>query len=109
MTATRDETKVERLHVRLSPADNGLIRQAADAEHVSLSEFVIRSARAAARAYVTHVPDGWYRRMPFLPVPDRAWLRFRLVTAYGDPDRAPEPVDVITWLEWLRGWRALAQ
>lgn len=48
MTATRDETKVERLHVRLSPADNGLIRQAADAEHVSLSEFVIRSARAEA-------------------------------------------------------------
>lgn len=48
MTATRDETKVERLHVRLSPADNRLIRQAADAEHVSLSEFVIRSARAEA-------------------------------------------------------------
>ena len=48
VTATRGETKVDRLHVRLSPADNGLIRQAADAEHVSLSEFVIRSARAEA-------------------------------------------------------------
>jgi uncharacterized protein (DUF1778 family) len=48
MTVTRDETKVERLHVRLSPADNGIIRQAADAEHISLSEFVIRSARAEA-------------------------------------------------------------
>ncbi|MGI8809743.1 MAG: DUF1778 domain-containing protein [Acidimicrobiales bacterium] len=48
MTAARDETKVERLHVRLSPVDNGLIRQAADAERISLSEFVIRSARAEA-------------------------------------------------------------
>lgn len=34
--------------MRLSPADNGLIRQAAEAEHVSLSEFVVRSARAEA-------------------------------------------------------------
>jgi hypothetical protein len=56
-----------------------------------------------------HVPSGWYRRAPFLPVPDRAWLRFRLVTAYGDPGHAPEPDDVITWLEWSRGWRSLAQ
>jgi hypothetical protein len=55
------------------------------------------------------VPNGWYRRAPFLPVPDRAWLRFRLVTAYGDPDHAPEVADVLTWLEWSRGWRALAQ
>lgn len=43
-----DETKVERLHVRLSPADNGLIRQAAESEHVSLTEFVVRSARSEA-------------------------------------------------------------
>ena len=62
---------------------------------------------AGARAYVAHVPDGWYRRVPFLPVPDRAWIRFRLQTAYGDPDRAPEPDDVVMWLEWSRGWRAL--
>lgn len=46
--AARDESKVERLHLRLSPADNGLIRQAADADHVSLSEFVIRAARSEA-------------------------------------------------------------
>ena len=61
----------------------------------------------AVRALVAHVPIGWWRRPPFLPSPDRAWLRFRLQTAYGDPDRAPDPGDVITWLEWLRGWRAL--
>ena len=63
----------------------------------------------AARVYIAHVPTGWYRRLPLLPVPDRAWVRFRLQTAYGDPDRAPDPRDVLTWLEWSRGWRALAR
>jgi len=53
MPTTRDETKVERLHVRLSPADDGLIRRAAEAEHVSLSEFVVRSARAEAMRLLT--------------------------------------------------------
>ena len=62
---------------------------------------------AGVRAYITHVPPGWYRRAPFVPVPDRAWIRFRLQTAYGDPDRAPDPDDVVTWLQWSRGWRAL--
>jgi hypothetical protein len=59
------------------------------------------------RAYLTHVPSSWYRRRPFLPVPDRAWMRFRLQTQYGDPNHAPEPADVVTWLEWSRGWRSL--
>ena len=49
------------------------------------------------------VPSGWWRKRPFLPVPDRDWLRFRMVTAYGgDGDRAPDPSDVLTWLEWRR-------
>ena len=33
---------------------------------------------------------GWWRRWPPLPVPDRRYLRFRLQTAYGDPDQAPD-------------------
>jgi hypothetical protein len=48
---------------------------------------------------------GWWRRRPFLPVPDPAYLRFRLQTAYGDPDREPEPGDVVTYLHWCRGFR----
>jgi len=47
-------------------------------------------------------PAGWWRRWPLLPVPDREYLRFRLVTQYGDPDRQPEPADVVTYLEWCR-------
>jgi hypothetical protein len=32
----------------------------------------------------------------------RAWLQFRLVTAYGRPDQPPSPRDVVAWLEWSR-------
>jgi hypothetical protein len=46
---------------------------------------------------------GWWRRRPFVPLPDRAYLRFRLETAYGD-DRDPEPADVVTYLHWCREW-----
>ena len=48
------------------------------------------------------VPDGWWRRRPFLPLPDRAMLRFRLVTHYGDPDHAPDADDIVRWLRWCR-------
>jgi hypothetical protein len=48
-------------------------------------------------------PRRWWARRPFLPVPDRAWLRFRAETQYGDPDRVPDAADVVTWLQWARG------
>lgn len=47
-------------------------------------------------------PDGWWRRRPFLPVPDPALLRFRAVTQYGDPARPPDPHDVVSWLRWCK-------
>jgi len=45
---------------------------------------------------------GWWRRPPFLPVPDRAYVRFRLETQYGDPAHVLEPDDVVTYLRWCR-------
>jgi len=50
---------------------------------------------------VRMAPAGWWRRAPFLPRPDPAYVAFRLQTAYGD-DRAPEPHDVVTYLRWCR-------
>jgi hypothetical protein len=58
----------------------------------------------AVRQLFVLAPRGWWRRSPFLPVPDRAYLRFRLQTAYGDPARAPEPADLVTYLHWCRAW-----
>lgn len=62
---------------------------------------------SAVGAAASLVPASWWRRPPFLPVPDRRWVRFRLVTAYGGAgDRRPDVADVVTWLEWRRRFPA---
>ncbi|MEQ8841271.1 MAG: hypothetical protein RIB98_09840 [Acidimicrobiales bacterium] len=48
------------------------------------------------------LPDDWWRRPPFLPVPDAAMLAFRATTQYGDGSRAPEPHDLVAWLRWCK-------
>ena len=63
----------------------------------------------AARQAAVLAPRGWWRRRPFLPVPDAEYLRFRMVTAYGMPDREPEPGDVVTYLRWCREWRSVTR
>jgi hypothetical protein len=45
---------------------------------------------------------GWWRSRPFLPLPDGALWRFRMVTAYGRPDAVPARPDVLSYLEWCR-------
>ena len=44
-------------------------------------------------------PSGWWRRPPFLPLPDHGYAAFRQVTQYGDPGHPPEIADVLIWLE----------
>lgn len=57
------------------------------------------------RQLLVLAPRGWWHRWPPLPLPDPAYLRFRLVTAYGRTDHAPEPDDVVSYLDWCRDWR----
>lgn len=48
-----------------------------------------------------HATRGWWRRPPFMPLPDAAWIHFRLETAYGGDGTTPIAADeLITWLEW---------
>ncbi len=56
---------------------------------------------AVAQAVRLAAP-GWWRRWPPLPLPDPAYLRFRMQTAYGDPEAAPTSHDVVAYLEWCR-------
>jgi len=49
-------------------------------------------------------PAGWWRRPPFLPVPSRDYLRFRMETQNGDSEHAPDPADVLNYLSWCRAW-----
>lgn len=55
---------------------------------------------AALRQARAMVPPRWWRRRPFLPVPDRDWVRFRMTTAYGDPASGFDVEDVLAWLAW---------
>ena len=63
--AARAETRDERLHLRLSPTDDGLIRAAAEAAHLSITEFVVQAARVSAahtladRDHVVLDPKTW--------------------------------------------------
>jgi hypothetical protein len=42
----------------------------------------------------------WFRKPPFLPLPDRNYLRWRMLTAYGDPDAVPSPEEVARYARW---------
>ena len=44
----------------------------------------------------------WWRRLPFLPLPDRAYLRWRMYTAYADEAAVPPVEDVIRFARWRR-------
>ena len=44
----------------------------------------------------------WYRRPPFLPLPPRDYVRWRMVTAYGDEDAVPPLEDVVRFARWRR-------
>lgn len=47
----------------------------------------------------------WYRRPPFLPLPDRTYLRWRMHTAYGRDDAVPPATDVVRYARWAtREW-----
>lgn len=45
---------------------------------------------------------GWARTPPFLPVPSREYLRWRMYTAYGDENAVPPAEDVIRFAQWRR-------
>jgi hypothetical protein len=44
---------------------------------------------------------GWYRRPPFLPLPSRTYVRWRMYTAYGDADAIPPADDVVRYARWV--------
>ena len=43
---------------------------------------------------------SWYRRPPFLPLPAREYVQWRMYTAYGDADAIPPADDVVRYARW---------
>jgi hypothetical protein len=78
----------------------------------------VRSVVAVALALVRHpslwatalaqlwrmTPRRWWRHAPYLPVPDAAYVRFRLHTMYGDGDHPLDPDDLLAYLRWCRAF-----
>jgi hypothetical protein len=44
----------------------------------------------------------WWARPPYLPWPDRAYLRWRMYTAYADENAVPPLEDVVRFARWRR-------
>jgi hypothetical protein len=44
----------------------------------------------------------WWTRPPFLPLPDRTYLRWRMYTAYADENAVPPLDDVVRFARWRR-------
>ena len=44
----------------------------------------------------------WWAQPPFLPLPDRSYLRWRMYTAYGEEAAVPPSQDVIRFARWRR-------
>lgn len=42
----------------------------------------------------------WLRQFPFLPLPAADYVRWRMHTAYGDPNTIPPAEDVIRYARW---------
>lgn len=42
----------------------------------------------------------WLTRFPFLPLPAKAYLRWRMHTAYGRDDAVPPADDVVRYARW---------
>lgn len=44
----------------------------------------------------------WNRHPPFLPLPPREYIRWRMYTAYGDEEAVPPVEDVVRFAQWRR-------
>lgn len=45
---------------------------------------------------------NWWRKPPFLPLPDPTYLKWRMYTAYADEHAVPPVEDVIRFARWRR-------
>ena len=61
-----------------------------------------RLARDLLRTAWAFRSRTWWSTAPFLPLPDRTYLRWRMYTAYGDEAAVPPADDVVRFARWRR-------
>ena len=60
----------------------------------------------ALRQALHLAPGGWWRRFPFLPIPDAKYAGMRAVIQYGNHDHPVEVADVLKYLAWCKAEHA---
>jgi hypothetical protein len=76
--------------------------------YLSMAGLALRRPRAVPqllRAAWAFRARGWFGRFPFLPLPPRRYLRWRLETAYGDPEHSPSDDELLRYLSWATAMR----
>ena len=71
--------------------------------YLSMTGLALRRPRAIphlVRAAWAFRARHWYRHAPFLPLPPVSYMRWRLDTAYGDPDATPPAEELERYLAW---------
>ena len=48
---------------------------------------------------------GWWRRVPFLPLPPAGYVEMLATINYGDPKHSIEPEDLLKYLSWCKAER----
>tara|TARA_B100000902_G_scaffold211939_1_gene201533 strand:+ start:207 stop:464 length:258 start_codon:yes stop_codon:yes gene_type:complete len=61
----------------------------------------------AFRQVVNLAESGWWKRLPFLPIPSLELIEFRSKTQYGSLETEIEAADVLTWLIWSKEFQQL--
>tara|TARA_Y100000746_G_scaffold185116_1_gene163620 strand:+ start:345 stop:515 length:171 start_codon:yes stop_codon:yes gene_type:complete len=51
--------------------------------------------------------SGWWKRLPFLPIPNQDLIEFRIKTQYGSLETETEAADVLAWLLWSKEFQQL--
>jgi hypothetical protein len=61
-----------------------------------------RVAADLTRVWWRYRRRRWWAQFPFIPWPDRDYLRWRLYTAYGDENIVPPAADIVRYARWTR-------
>ena len=61
----------------------------------------------AFRQLFSLAESGWWKRLPFLPLPNQELIEFRSKTQYGFLETEIEAVDVLAWLVWSKEFQQL--
>jgi len=51
--------------------------------------------------------SGWWKKLPFLPIPSPELIEFRSKTQYGSLEVEIDAADVLAWLIWSKEFRQL--